>query len=162
MTSKDTVTIRSKYRNCAHQIPASNLEEAREYILQSETLPKGHIWEVFKDGINLGYGVRQIVYKLLIDGSIRKEEFNYLHLKQDRSVFTKERAEEQQKEWQKKRTLAAEKAKVLLDEYEDMYKKLPFKVSYCMEGDTHGIYEDYMYIEVIVDGFNFERKIDDQ
>lgn len=32
-------------------------------------------------------------------------------------------------------------------------------ISYSMQGDTHGIYEDYMYISVEVSGYYFERRL---
>lgn len=34
-------------------------------------------------------------------------------------------------------------------------------VSYTMKGDTHGIYEDYLYIGTEVDGFYFKREIEE-
>lgn len=32
-------------------------------------------------------------------------------------------------------------------------------IAYHMDGDTHGIYDDYQYISICVDGFSFERRI---
>jgi len=34
------------------------------------------------------------------------------------------------------------------------------RLSFCMEGDTHGIYESGLYLSVSVDGFDFGRKVD--
>lgn len=33
-------------------------------------------------------------------------------------------------------------------------------LSFCMEGDTHGIYESGMYLSVSVDGFEFGRELE--
>jgi hypothetical protein len=33
-------------------------------------------------------------------------------------------------------------------------------LSFCMEGDTHGIYKSGLYLSVTVDGFDFGRTVD--
>lgn len=58
-----------------------------------------------------------------------------------------------------KRLLPLAEAK--LDEAEAMLNSLPngVGVTYKMEGDTHGIYEDYQYLYVEIEGITFERRI---
>lgn len=72
--------------------------------------------------------------------------------------------EDYRAEQKKKRDAAFEKAKPILDACEAdlnaVLNRHNCTLSYTMGGDTYGIYEDYQYIGVEVDGFNFERKID--
>jgi hypothetical protein len=67
------------------------------------------------------------------------------------------------KDKKRRMDLARPKAEALLDEAEarlnGLCNDLGVNVSYSMSGDTHGIYEDYQYISVDVDGFTFERRI---
>lgn len=58
-----------------------------------------------------------------------------------------------------KRLLPIAEAK--LDEAEAMLNSLPngVGINYKMEGDTHGIYEDYQYLYVEIEGITFERRI---
>lgn len=64
---------------------------------------------------------------------------------------------------EKKRKAAFEKAKPILDACEKELTAVLVRhgchINYYMEGDTHGIYEDYQYISIEIDGFTFERKI---
>lgn len=39
-------------------------------------------------------------------------------------------------------------------------RALGVSLSYEMQGDTHGIYEDYMYLEVRVENYYFRRKLE--
>ena len=39
---------------------------------------------------------------------------------------------------------------------------LGVNIDYCMEGDTHGIYEDYMYLEVTEGAYVFEYRYSEQ
>ena len=94
-------------------------------------------------------------------GKVVREVHNHFHPKNSREHLTLEKAEADKERYEERRKKAQAEAKTLLDKYETMYKALPFRVSYHMEGDTHGIYEDYSYIGVTVDGFNFERRLDD-
>lgn len=52
-----------------------------------------------------------------------------------------------------------------LDEVEADFKALCDRhkatISYVMDGDTHGIYEDYMYAAIEVEGYQFSRKLSD-
>ncbi len=54
-------------------------------------------------------------------------------------------------------------AKARLDAMEEELEALRIKhscdIDYCMEGDTHGIYDDYMYISTEVNNIVFERRI---
>ena len=58
---------------------------------------------------------------------------------------------------------AWEIAKLRLEEIEKKFelfmKENDCEISYTMDGDTHGIHDDYMYIEVKVDGFCFTKRI---
>lgn len=54
---------------------------------------------------------------------------------------------------------AKREAEDLLDDAEETLKALPFEISYTMRGDTHGIYEDYMYITLKHQGYEFTRKL---
>lgn len=56
------------------------------------------------------------------------------------------------------RTTALEKADEILRELSLLQKKLGFYISYTMEGDTYGIYNDYQYIGIKVAGYEFMLK----
>lgn len=93
---------------------------------------------------------------------------DYKHYKEIRKELGLEALHEKmiadyQAEQKKKSALAFEKAKPILDacekELNAVLKRHNCNLSYAMDGDTHGIYEDYQYIGIEIDGFHFERKI---
>lgn len=50
--------------------------------------------------------------------------------------------------------------KTIQEELKQLQDKLKFSISYAMEGDTHGIYEDYQCIEIKIRNYYFIYKID--
>jgi hypothetical protein len=52
------------------------------------------------------------------------------------------------------KALADEKIDAALSHLKAM-NELGVSIDYCMEGDTHGIYQDYMYLEVIEGSYKF-------
>jgi hypothetical protein len=72
-----------------------------------------------------------------------------------------ETKEEASAHFAKARTLAEEKAKEILQELKWLQNKLGFSIAYQMIGDTHGIYEDYLYLEIKMEGYEFIYKMED-
>jgi CRISPR/Cas system-associated protein Cas5 (RAMP superfamily) len=56
--------------------------------------------------------------------------------------------------------IAKEKAIEIEKELDALKKRLGFYISYSMEGDTHGIHEDYQYICITVGGYEFVLKME--
>ena len=57
--------------------------------------------------------------------------------------------------------IAEQKAKEILRDLKAIQEKHGFSLGYHMEGDTHGIYEDYQFIDVKVNGYHFIVKLED-
>jgi hypothetical protein len=53
---------------------------------------------------------------------------------------------------------AFEKFKAISIQLKELSTKFDFHISYTMEGDTHGIYEDYQYVCIKVDGYEIMFK----
>jgi len=58
------------------------------------------------------------------------------------------------------RALAFERVVEVRRELGELQERLHFSISYNMEGDTYGIYDDYQYISLIVSGYEFMFKTD--
>jgi len=50
---------------------------------------------------------------------------------------------------------AFERFNMIRDRIRQMEHDLDFEVTYTMDGDTHGIYEDHLDVDFRMDGFNF-------
>ena len=57
-------------------------------------------------------------------------------------------------------SLAAEKLDAAESALRGVLGEHGCSLSFCMEGDTHGIYESGMYLSVSVDGFEFGRELE--
>jgi hypothetical protein len=58
-------------------------------------------------------------------------------------------------------TEASVKFEEIIKELEVIQKKHNCYISYTLEGDTHGIYEDYQYVCITVRGYEIEFKLED-
>jgi len=57
-------------------------------------------------------------------------------------------------------SIAKERAIEIERELTSLQKRLGFDIGYTMEGDTHGIHEDYLYLCIKVEGYEFILKIE--
>jgi hypothetical protein len=155
------------------EIDATTLEEAQAYLMASD-LPKDTRWVVVDPNAKLtcakgkplkypkvlGEGISvDLYYYDNVNDEISSRKFNYIPKGSNHYFITKEEAEVAANLVKERRRVASIEAEKLLDDYEKQFRALPFGVGYFMDGDTHGIHTEYLYISVIVDGFYFERVI---
>lgn len=57
-------------------------------------------------------------------------------------------------------SIAKKRAVEIEKDLDSLKKRLGFDIGYTMEGDTYGIHEDYLYISIQVDGYEFIQKIE--
>lgn len=72
-----------------------------------------------------------------------------------------ETEEEAKSHFLEAQNIAKKRAVEINKELDDLKKRLSFDIGYTMEGDTHGIYEDYLYINIKVDPYTFNLKIEE-
>ena len=59
------------------------------------------------------------------------------------------------------RSKADKKHSEILTKYKALKKELGFDIEYHIDGDTHGIHEEYQYIGFTLEGHTFEYPIKD-
>lgn len=84
-----------------------------------------------------------------------------LNLEDLHDVMLKRHKEKEKAALEAARPEAERRLDAMESELGSLMEKYKCYVSYHMAGDTHGIYEDYLYISTNVNGIYFERKIGD-
>ena len=136
-------------------INGSTLEDAREYVKNTPDFDTSTRW-VVKDttGKNIGEAVQQRVFFYdEHDQCVKARVFDYVRNSRTGYFNTAEEALSHYK-------ASEAKAKPILQEHLNTVNLLPFDVGYHLSGDTHGIYNDHLYISITLDGYEHRLPID--
>lgn len=164
------IKIKSKYRypNVIHRLDCDKLEECQDLILSNPNIPKGHTWEAFDEKGNLlGYALNIAkytvdYYALKIKTEVLRHEPVLTNPDSERLclAFAEGNHSTRKEAYARAKTIAESK----LDAMEAQLRALPFKMKYtfmCVEGGTYGSDDEHMYISTTIDGFRFNRRLDD-
>lgn len=140
--------------NISVNVEASSLSEVQSWALYN--VDTSSRWVVKYRGKNIGEGIVIDLWSVRgHDGVATKERFNSISNRPN-WFGTKEEAE---RDYARYRIAAS----VRLDEIEstinELKKSMNFKLEYQLFGDTHGIWDDYQYISVVENGYEYIRKI---
>jgi hypothetical protein len=131
-----------------------NLDDAKEWAMNN--LDTSTRWIIKLDGVNRGEAFTFVKYNAINSDKAESRVFNH-NYRHPQYFDTKEEALNDRKKSQKE-------ADVILNRLHENIKGLLNEscatLDYVMEGDTHGIYENYQYIEVKVNNYYFRKRID--
>lgn len=134
---------------------AVSLESAREWA--KHNLDTSKRWVVKLNGQNVGEAFIFTGYSCADSDKVTSRVFNTIP-KWPLYFLTKEEAVADRN---KHKAEATRRLEIAETEINSVLAAHNVNLGYVMEGDTYGIYEDYMYVSVEINGYFFKRKIGD-
>lgn len=134
---------------------AVSLESARDWA--KHNLDTSTRWVVKLDGKNVGEAFIFTGYSCADSDKVTSRVFNTIP-KWPLYFLTKEEAIADRN---KHKAHAENRLKLAEEAINEVLHEEGVSLGYVMEGDTYGIYNDYMYVSVVVNGYFFKRKIGD-
>jgi hypothetical protein len=131
-----------------------NLDDAKSWA--KDNLDTSTRWVIKLDGKTVSEAFEFVKYNAINSDKVESRKFNY-NYKHPQYFDTKEDALAD-------RNKSKAKAKKILNELDDkidaLLKEYDASLGYVMDGDTHGIYEDYQYLEIKVNNYYFKKRLD--
>lgn len=145
------------------EVEAGSIEEVREIAKNRVSSTEPHMicpWRDETKCFTVGAGrERDFVHPIILyryNGSSYAEIMGKCHKDLPKSGCFMSKIDAK-KDYLKHKALADEKLRLALEHLQSM-KNLGVSIDYTIEGDTHGIHEDFMYLEVTEGAYNFTIK----
>lgn len=136
------------------EVQAQSVSELMAKIKSQSLVDLSLEWLIYENGQSKGF-IEHTKYTCAYSDTPEKRAIKRLRdLSKSRYFDTPEEALADRKKFEAQ-------ANAKLDEIQEDFKALCAKhnahISYFMQGDTYGIDEDYMYISIDIEGYNFKR-----
>lgn len=145
------------------EVEAESIEEAREIAKKRVNANEPNMicpWRKKNNNFIASSGInREFVHQITLykyTGKTFVEHTGTCHCDQPNAGRFMKKSDAKA-DYLKHKSLADKKIEAAQAHLEAM-NKLGVSIDYCMDGDTHGIYEDYMYLEVIEGAYTFQVK----
>jgi hypothetical protein len=161
-THVNAITLRVPGNHNIEPIPLDrlDLDKARQYVL--ENLDTTKAWALFYEGRIQVYLLKTTVYR--VDDSTGKVEPTELKYIPDFNQHTKhffKSEEDALADYKKHEAVAKLKLGAAEKALNELQEKFNALIYFNLEGDTHGIYNEYMYIEVTEGNYTFKKILGD-
>jgi hypothetical protein len=135
------------------EIMASDMTEVREWALNNiDTTTR---WIIKLDGKNIGEAIIVELWRVMgRGGKATKQIFNYI--KPMSSWFNSKK--EAEDDYNRHKEAVALRLDEIEQKIAELQKALKFEIECHIDGDTHGIHEEYQYINVTECGYEYYRK----
>lgn len=135
-------------------VPASSIDEVRSFALgKVDTSTR---WVIKLDGRTLADAIEVVRYRY--DDATGKPVGKTFNSTAPRAGYF-ETPEEAVADYRCHLAEASRRLDVIVQRVRDLQKELSFDLNYTMQGDTHGIYEDYQYVSVTIGGYAYRRAL---
>lgn len=141
-------------KNVTIMVEAENLEEVRSWAL--ENVDTSTRWIVRHNGRNIAEAIVVDLYRCHGSETPSKTTFN--SMAKMRNYFAT--PEEAAADYRSHKAEAKKRLDAIEQRLNALCEELAFDIDYVMDGDTHGIYEDYLYISVDISGYSYKREYD--
>lgn len=142
-----------------HNLKVNSVEDVRAWAL--DNVDTTHRWIIKRDGRNVAEGVNVERFTANSHG-ISSKFFSSTTLRAGYHP-TREAAKEAYKllreDYARHKPEADKRLDIIEAEFNELQARHGCDIDYFMEGDTHGIYEDYLYISITYEGHYYKRRI---
>lgn len=140
--------------NVSIDVDAASLDEVRQFAMSNvDTRTR---WIVKKDGRNIAEAIEVTRYRF--DDARMKVVPKIFNSTAMRAQYF-ETAEAAAADYRAHRDEASRQLDAVVQRLESLKAELSCDIGYVMQGDTHGIDEDYLYVSVNVGGYEYRREM---
>lgn len=135
-----------------------SISDAQKWVM--ENLDTSSRWVIQIEGRSIAEAIVVDLWRVIdADGKAIKKEYNFIPKSVDTTsswFSSKELAEADYLHYQKSASKRLDEAEAAICK---LKRSLGFSIDYAVEGDTHGIHEDYLFIEVSEGGYQYRRTL---